>query len=52
MGHGLCRRPNSNPNRPQTPPIGDNTFRQLRNNEDDVQSKNILVTGHEEGHRK
>ena len=52
MGSGLCRRPNSNPNRPQTPPIGDTTFRPLRNNEDDVRSKTILVAGHEEGHRK
>ena len=52
MGSGLCRRPNSNPNRPQTPPIGDTTFRPLRNNEDDVRSKNFLVAGHEEGHRK
>ena len=32
--------------------IGDTTFRPLRNSEDDVRSKNILVAGHEEGHRK
>ena len=50
MGPGLCRRPNSNPKRPQTPPTGDTALRSLRNNKDDVRSKNILVAGHKEGH--
>ena len=42
IAKSLCRRQNSNPNRPQTPPTGDTALRSLRNNEDDVRSKNIL----------
>ena len=46
MGPGLVDDQiviHNNPNQPQTPPTGDTAFRSLRNNDDDVRSKNILV---------
>ena len=47
MGSGIRRRPDSHPNRPQTPPIGYTASRPLRNHKDDIRGENILVAGDE-----